>query len=284
MVAGAGDGASSSPRLLPLPPPPGAPRAAGQAGTAGSPPAGILVVDLEPEDGAPGSSTGAAAAPRHHVRHYLPAGSFARAVLLSGLDAPTGGVANTNPHPVLLKLSQNGTLPNRFRSRVKECFVTAAGYGDISSERAYLRLERLSCVLKTGEVVEAQVKGYVSGEDGKTGLRGRLVSKQGQIIAKSLLVGIAGGIGTGLAQSVTTRSTSALGAVQTVDPEKLLQYGLSQGASSALDKVADWYLQRANETYPIIEVDAGRKVDVILTEGVDLGADIVPQENRSDAA
>ena len=74
------------------------------------------------------------------------------------------------------------------------------------------------------------------------------------------------------------------GAVQTVDPEKLLQYGLSQGASSALDKVADWYLQRANETYPIIEVDAGREVDVILTEGVDLGADIVPQDNRSGAA
>ena len=72
--------------------------------------------------------------------------------------------------------------------------------------------------------------------------------------------------------------------VQTVDPRKLLQYGLSQGASSALDKVADWYLQRANETYPIIEVDAGRKVDVILTEGVDLGADIVPQDNRSGAA
>jgi len=197
-------------------------------------------------------------------------------VLLSGLDAPTGGVSSTNPHPVLLKLAGHGTLPNRFRSRVKECFVTAAGYGDISSERAYLRLERLSCVLKHGDVIEVRVKGYVSGEDGKTGVRGRLVSKQGQIIAKSLLVGLAGGIGTGLARTMTTTSTSALGAVQSVDPGKIFQYGLSQGASSALDKIADWYLKRANETYPIIEVDAGRTVDVILTEGVDLGADIVP--------
>ena len=166
---------------------------------------------------------------------------------------------------------------------MKECFVTAAGYGDISSERAYLRLERLSCVLKSGDVIEVPIKGYVSGEDGKTGVRGRLVSKQGQIIAKSLLVGLAGGIGSGLAQSVTATSTTALGAVQSVDPQKLLQYGLSQGASSALDKVADWYLKRANETYPIIEVDAGRHVDVILTEGVDLKADIVPQDNGSNA-
>ena len=172
--------------------------------------------------------------------------------------------------------------PNRFRSRVKECFVTAAGYGDISSERAYLRLERLSCVLKTGEVVEAQVKGYVSGVDGKTGLRGRLVSKQGQIIAKSLLVGIASGIGRGLAQSVTTTSTSALGAVQSVDPERIAQYGLAQGAGSALDRIAEWYLERANETYPIIEIDAGRTVDIVLTEGVDLGADLAPEHPRRD--
>ena len=270
------------PRLLPLPPPPSAPRAASRPGATGTPGAGILVIDLAAGD-ASDKRSGTAATPPRHVRHYLPAGSFARAVLLSGLDAPTGGVANSNPHPILLKLSDHGTLPNRFRSRVKECFVTAAGYGDIASERAYLRLERLSCVLDGGDVVEAKVKGYVSGEDGKTGLRGRLVSKQGQIIAKSLLVGLAGGIGTGLAQSVTSTSTSALGAVQTVDPQKLLQYGIAQGASSALDKVADWYLQRANETYPIIEVDAGRRVDVILTEGVDLGADIVPRDTKSDA-
>ena len=126
------------------------------------------VVDLAAAAGASASTKRGAhgAAAKRHVRHYLPAGAFARAVLLSGLDAPTGGVANTNPHPVLLKLADHGTLPNRFRSRVKECFVTAAGYGDISSERAYLRLERLSCVLSGGEVMEASVKGYVSGEDG----------------------------------------------------------------------------------------------------------------------
>jgi conjugal transfer pilus assembly protein TraB len=245
---------------------------------------GILVVDLERDTASQRKPTTQGgqreATPQRHIQHYLPAGTFARAVLLSGLDAPTGGVANTNPHPVLLRLAEHGTLPNRFRSRVKECFVTAAGYGDISSERAYLRLERLSCVLHGGDVVETVLKGYVSGEDGKTGVRGRLVSKQGQIIAKTLLVGIAGGIGRGLAQSMTTTSTSALGAVQTVNPEDLFKYGLSQGSATALDKVADWYLQRANETYPIIEVDAGRTVDVVLTEGAELGVDLFEETGR----
>ncbi|MCP5152441.1 MAG: conjugal transfer protein TraB [Chromatiales bacterium] len=262
--------------LPPIPPaPPGAPRFGARGGDAPVRQGGILVVDLTPAQKADAKGD-APKAVRRSVRDYLPAGSFARAVLLSGLDAPTGGVASTNPHPVLLRLVDAGTLPNRFRSRVDACFVTAAGYGDIASERAYLRLERLSCVLGRDDIVEAVVRGYVSGEDGKTGLRGRVVSKQGQIIAKSLLVGLAGGIGAGLAQTVTTTSTSALGAVQAVDPERLLQYGLAQGASSALDRVAEWYLQRANETYPIIEIDAGRTVDVVLTEGVDLGGGSAP--------
>ena len=35
--------------------------------------------------------------------------------------------------------------------------------------------------------VRKGVKGYVAGEDGKAGMRGRLVSKQGQILANALL-------------------------------------------------------------------------------------------------
>ena len=35
---------------------------------------------------------------------YIPAGAFMRGVLLSGLDAPTGGQAQQNPHPVLIEV------------------------------------------------------------------------------------------------------------------------------------------------------------------------------------
>ena len=236
-------------QLLPPPPPPPRRLDSTRRGTtarAGTPP-GILVVDL------------------------APAGAFAKAVLLSGLDAPTGGLAKTNPQPVLLRLVDHGTLPNRFRSRVRECFVTAAGYGDLASERAYLRLEKLSCVLRDGTVLEVALKGFVTGEDGKAGLRGRVVSKQGQLIARALVAGVAGGIGNGVAQSFTSLSTSALGNVQSIDPGNIAQYGVANGFASALDRIAQWYLERANEVYPVLEVDAGRVVEVVLNEGLELG-------------
>lgn len=202
---------------------------------------------------------------------YIPSGSFMRAVLLGGLDAPTGGQAQNNPWPVLLRVQDNAFLPNRFRAKVKECFLLGSGYGDISSERAYLRLESLSCVLNNGEVVDTNAKGYVVGEDGKAGMRGRLVSKQGQVLANALLAGIASGIGQAFQQSATTYSTSALGTVGTVETDKQFQAGIGAGVGKALDRLSQYYINLAEKMFPIIEVDAGRVVDVVLTKGVTLG-------------
>lgn len=235
-----------------------------------APGTGVLVVDLA-ADAALGDKE--ATSPRA-VGAYLPAGSFAKAALLTGLDAPTGGVAQTNPVPVLLSLADDGSLPNRFRHRVKECFVTAAGYGDLAAERAYLRLERLSCVIRDGQVLDLELSGYVVGEDGKAGMRGRPVSKQGAVIARALLAGLASGVSEGLSQSLTTLSTSALGSVRTIDSGQIAQYGLARGAGTAMDQLARWYLERANELYPIIEIGSGRKVEVVLTRGLDLPVDL----------
>lgn len=202
---------------------------------------------------------------------YIPSGSFMRVALMGGLDAPTGGQAQNNPWPILLRVQDNAFLPNRYRAKVKECFILGSGYGDISSERAYLRLESLSCVLNSGEVVDATIKGYVVGEDGKAGLRGRLVSKQGQVLANALMTGIISGIGQGFQQSATSYSTSALGTVGTVESGKQMQAGIGSGVGKALDRLSQYYITLAEKMFPIIEVDAGRVVDVVLTKGVSLG-------------
>ena len=205
------------------------------------------------------------------TRRYLPSGSFTRALLLGGLDAPTGGQAQQNPQPVLLRLLDHAVLPNQFRGRVKECFVVGAGYGDVSAERAYIRTESLSCVARDGSAIDVPIRGYVAGEDGKAGMRGRLVSKQGQILANALLAGVASGIGTAFQQSATTVSVSPLGTTGTVDADKQLQAGLGAGVGRALDRLAQYYITLAEKVFPVIEVDAGRTVDVVLTQGIALG-------------
>lgn len=210
-----------------------------------------------------------------NVKQYIPAGSFASVRLLSGVDAPTGGAASANPIPVLLRVMTDGTLPNFFHSNVSSCHVVASAHGEISSERAHIQLERISCVLLNGNTIETQVKGYITGEDGKAGMRGRLVSKQGSLIARSLLAGLASGFGRTLQQQSQQLATSPLGAVATVDPNRVLQAGAGAGISTALEKIADYYIQRANEIYPIIEIAANREGEAILQEGVSLDQPIL---------
>ena len=94
-----------------------------------------------------------------NISHYMPAGSFGKIILLSGVDAPTGGEAANNPVPILMRLLDHGTLPNYFKSEIKDCHVTGAVRGDLSSERGKIRTERLSCVLVNGDVVDVKVKG-----------------------------------------------------------------------------------------------------------------------------
>ena len=232
------------------------------------------------------STAGAAGATRREARKvetFLPV-SFTRAVLLGGMDAPTGGQAQRDPVPVLLKLVDNAFLPNAYRSAVKDCFVVAEGFGDVSAERAYLRTQLLSCVLKNGQSLEVPIKGSVFGEDGKNGMRGRLITKQGAILSNALLSGIAAGIGQGFAGTAQVTSINPLGSTTTNSnlPQDILKSGLGTGVARAMDRLAQYYINLAERTFPVIEIDAGRMVDIVITQGVTLDGTLLVTSEASN--
>jgi conjugal transfer pilus assembly protein TraB len=223
--------------------------------------------------GKPGAANPSSAASENttgteNAETYIPAGTFMRGVLLAGLDAPTGGQAQQNPHPVIIEVMDMASLPNRFKADYKNCRFTANGAGDLSSERAYIRLDRLSCISEDGGALDIGVKGYIADQTGKAGVRGRLVSKQGQVLANALVAGVASGIGTAFAQSSTTTSTSALGSTQTIKDGEQLQAGIGTGVGNALQQLSKYYISLAEKMFPIIEVDAGQPVDIVITKGV----------------
>lgn len=276
-----GSEVAGGPQRLPPPPPPrpvtgAGPMSPAAPAPAGAPasPSGIVSIALSdgaaPKAGQPAADASKAGVPVRDTRRYIPSGAFTRAILLGGLDAPTGGQAQRNPQPVLLRLVDNAVLPNHFRARIKECFVVGAGYGDVSAERAYIRTESLSCVMRDGTAIDVNVKGYVAGEDGKAGMRGTLVSKQGQILANALLAGIASGIGHAFQQNATTLSVSPLGTTGTVNPGQQFEAGFGTGVGRAMDRLAQYYINLAERVFPVVEIAAGRTVDVVLTQGIAL--------------
>jgi hypothetical protein len=198
--------------------------------------------------------------------NYVPAGSFVKAVLLSGLDVSAGVSASQEPRPVLMRVMDAGSLPNNLKSQLTGCRLIGAAVGDVSSERAYIRLERLSCV-QNEEFTDFPVFGYVSGTDGKVGIRGRVVMKDAAVVSRAFLSGFLGGLSDSAANGLTESSVSPLGQVNSIAAGDVLKYGGYEGASSAMDLYADYLIKRAEQYQPVIEVSAGTPVDVVFHKG-----------------
>lgn len=208
---------------------------------------------------------------------YIPAGANFEAVLLNGMDASTAIGANRTPTPALLRVKTEAILPNLQSFNVRECFVLAGGVGNMSSERVELRSESMSCISDNGVVWEGKVEGYLVGEDGKTGARGRLVSKQGALLAKSFMAGFASGLSGAFApqemQSVNLTSGSGPTAYQYPTANQVIGSGMSKGLNQSTTALSNFYIKMAEQMFPILELDAGRKMTVILIKGTELKLD-----------
>lgn len=203
-------------------------------------------------------------------RITIPAGSFVKSILINGLDAPAGANAKSEPHPVILRVTHNANLPNKYKSDIKECRVIASGYGELSSERAIIRAENLSCIGYDGTKYESKGEafGFITGEDGKIGLSGRVVTKQGAILARTLVAGFVEGLGKVYQDSVTTVNTSGIGITSTVDPNKATQAGIYSGIGEGAKKLSEYYLKLNDQMFSIVEINVGRRGDLLFNKTV----------------
>lgn len=217
---------------------------------------------------------------------YLPTGTFVKGTLLSGLYAPTGVNARKDPFPVVMRVQDDAILPNLKKADVRECFLTMSGYGDMSSERALLRGDTLSCVANDNSIIETKFPSYAVGEDGKAGISGRLITRNGKALRNAMLAGFASGMSdsfqTERVQKLDISGSSSNTYTQAFSGETL-NNGLFNGASEALDKLADYYMSMAEQTFPVIEVDAGREVTVTLTQGTTLSVVKESPEKQMEA-
>jgi len=211
---------------------------------------------------------------RDENSQFFPAGSIISGVLVTGLDAPTNMSSRGEPHPALLRVKKETLMPNFYTGDLEECFVLISGYGDMSSERAYLRSETLSCIDSDKNAVEMPLKAFAVGEDGSAGVRGILVSREGRLIAESLKAGtlsaMAEVFGKTPVPQIITSDTGGNQPFQNNLSSESLQSSASRGAGAALERIADYYLDVADQIFPILEIRAGREIDLVLTQGADV--------------
>ncbi len=202
---------------------------------------------------------------------YLPP-SFMPATLLTGFDAPAIEKAKDKPMPVLIRVTNLAILPNKVKANLRGCFVIAEAVGNLATERADLRLVSLSCVDKKGQaVVDQKIKGFVVDSDSKVGIGGRVVSKMGEIISRTMFVGALQGVGDAMkAASQTTSLTTAGAAVTTINPMMAADAASGQALSQSVAKLQEFYMELAKQTIPVVEVGGTKKITIVVSEGVEL--------------
>jgi conjugal transfer pilus assembly protein TraB len=208
-----------------------------------------------------------------HVDSFIPPGTYVKAVLLNGVDVSVGVSSQANPQPVLLTLVDQGSLPNRVAGKMKECRIVASAYGELSSERVYMRLEKLSCVQPDGHVIVTDVDGFVNGDDGKNGLRGKVVIRDAEVLARGFMGGLLSGLGKATSRSYSSTSISPFGMMNTLDAKGIdfLKQAGSEGAGNAFELMAKYNIQRAEQYQPVIQISADREVDVVFHSGSQFG-------------
>jgi hypothetical protein len=136
---------------------------------------------------------------------YVPATSYAAATIISSADVQVGVNTTANPKPVLIKIrgeAKSAFFKNKQLSvDIKGCKISAGAIGELSSEKVYIKLSKMVCAISSTEVIEMPVKGYISAS-GSSGARGRVVSREGDLVAKSLLAGMVSSIGSAYSQSL----------------------------------------------------------------------------------
>ena len=201
--------------------------------------------------------------------NYLPPNSIANATVVVGVDATTNTRSQSDPLPVLLRITGparsvygDGKL---LATRVQGCMVNGAAYGDLSSEKVYVKLQRMTCAQPGGRFAVSEVKGFIA-FGGKVGVRGRVVSREGSLTTQAFLAGLVSGVGNAfqganqiprIAQDPVLPSASDVG-IQAI----------GGGAANAGNTLSQYLIERAEQYQPVIEMPTGIDVEIVFLEGV----------------
>ena len=182
----------------------------------------------------------------------LPIGSTVTGELLTGAFATR---ARGDALPVLVQLRSAYSGPNDTEIPLEDCLLIGKATADISSVRARVEAVSLSCVLPDGTAFERVVRGYLTGEDGTLGVPGKWEFRSGRWLANllSTMGTAAAGIYADVAIAEALAGANILGSVSTSD---------------TTERIQEFFLQRAEEILPVVWVESGTPVYLVMLEGL----------------
>lgn len=204
---------------------------------------------------------------------------FAKGTIVNGVTTQTLQYGKSQPEPIFISLDSTVAMANSFLGDARDCLLMGTVSGDFGSSRAKIRLSKISCSMQNNndemEYIDAPIDGWIFGEDGQNGLKGRLITKEGDIISKAIPLGLLeGAIATLSASPVlltdgnTGTSTTALSAANPNDVVSMqAAQGFTSGGTKVVEKIAEYYVKLLDSLNPMVEIKAGRTVTIAFKGG-----------------
>ena len=208
---------------------------------------------------------------------YVAPNSYVSAKVLVGVDMQTGISATADPKPVLFRIEGRaigvGADGKYQTSDLTGCLVNGAAFAELSSEKVYIKLQKITCPVDGNRTLVAKVDGYVT-YMGKSGVRGRVVSREGNFAGKAMVAGTLQGLGQAMSTNVqrsqtAITTTGAGGSLATVPltSSQIAQDAVGTGVGNASSMLADYYIKRAEQYQPVIEMPTGMDVELVFLDG-----------------
>ena len=203
---------------------------------------------------------------------YVPEGTYFTGYLLGGIVVSTAlSTPDENATPVSIRLTNRGNLDHENQLDIAKCRMMGSAYGDLSSERAVIRLEKLICK-QAGSYITSDIAGIVYGPDGLNGLKGEIIATSVSHLKNAFLGGIISGLsGAAGGQEGFSIAGSGLVSKEKKGFKDLAISGVQSGTSNAGEKIADYYLKRAESMSPVLTIAGGVRLQAHITKGFFLG-------------
>lgn len=197
----------------------------------------------------------------------LTAGSIISGTLMNGSYVPTGSNASNDPMPGIFRIKREALMPNfNVSEEVKECVIVASAKPIIESTRVDYRASTITCIRDDGTATEDSIKAVATGRDGSTGVPATLISRNGEMLAKTAMAGFLQGLTDIFSQtSLEVNSDDGVYAISGKQMTQLSGSAALGGAGTAMERLADYYMELADKMQPTLKVSSGVEVHFMVT-------------------
>ena len=196
---------------------------------------------------------------------FISTGDSVKIKLLTGVTAPVDGT----PYPVVFKLDGPITGPDGSSLDLGEARLVAAAQGSETEGRVLYRLTDLAIRHKDGRRSVVKVDGWVVGEDGIRGHRGKVIDKLGQLIAATATASFAAALG----ERVDTQRNRLLipsdrGAISVTGTD--VDAATASALTDSSNRLGQLLVDKYERLVPVVEVRAGREAAAIFSKSAEV--------------